>query len=608
MSALDQQVCKTRRRLTVNVLLVHLARGVLAAAILWIVVVLVERVFGLGIALRAAGIVIGGVGLAVTAAGLYRDRISPLRAAVVLDEAAGLKERISTAITCRDDADPFARATVQDAERQAARVHVPAHVRCRAPDLWPWSLAAVIAGAIIFQFMPQLDVLAGDQTAAPDQTVQRQQARQIETVLNQRMEKLRRRVANTPGLADLQDDLKELKLPDEPLMTPEDIRREAVKRIDKVADKLKQRLNDDALESLERLKRDLAKLETPQGKDPAAKLAQALASGDMQAAKAAMEQLRKSLEQAADKSDDPETKRKLEQMRKKLDNLSKQLSKLGEDKDSLKDLQNKGGLSEKQAKELMKKLAGKNAQQIARQLQKQLAQSGMTRKQIQQLARKIAQNQQVRQQLKQLARNMAQAAQACQQCQQGRQGSKQPGNSGAGLQQAMQQLSQLEMAQQMADELRARLAELDQMKKGACQGNGNCPDPTDPNRIGGQSNQYGRGYGSRIGQKRSPHQYKTQIENTRIGQGQIIGEQLFDGPQIRGRATAEARPAIEAAVRDAEDAVEREQIPRQYEQIVRTYFERLAGLMAGGGPRSKEKASDAPAAEAPEGKAGKQDD
>ncbi len=590
MSALDQQVQAARRRLATNILLERLAQGVLAAAVLWMLVVIVERVFGLGIPLRAAGLAAGVVGLVLVVVGVVRRRVSPLRAAVVLDATAGLKERVSTAVTCRDNPDPFAQAAVRDAERRVARVHVPAHVRRSAPDLWPWSLAAVVAAAVVFQFMPQLDVLANEAAPSATNTQQVKQAREIETVLNKRMESIRRQVADTPGMADLADELKQLKLPDRPLMTPEDIRREAVKRIDKVADKLKQRLDADALKALDRLKRDLAKLRTPPGDDPASKLGKALAAGDMQGAKQALAQLKKSLEQAAQESADPETKRKLEQMRKKLDELSKQLNKLGDDKQSVKDLQNKGGLSEKQAKELMKKLAGKNARQIARQLQKELAKSGLTKQQIQQLAKKIAQNMKARQQLKQLAQSMANAAQACRQCQgtqQGKQGGR--GQSSAGLQQAMQQLSQLEMAQQMAQELQARLAELDQLKQGACQGGGDNLGPQDPNQIGAQSNNLGRGYGSHVGKKRGAHKYRSQFERARMGKGQIIGEQLFNGPQIRGQATAEARQAVQAAVRDAEDAVEREQVPRQYEQVVRSYFERLAGLMGSGDRTAGEK-------------------
>jgi hypothetical protein len=54
---------------------------------------------------------------------------------------------------------------------------------------------------------------------------------------------------------------------------------------------------------------------------------------------------------------------------------------------------------------------------------------------------------------------------------------------------------------------------------------------------------------------------------------------LVEGPQVRGQATAEQLSAAQAEVRDQMDAVEREEVPRQYQRALREYFERLAGLM-----------------------------
>lgn len=55
---------------------------------------------------------------------------------------------------------------------------------------------------------------------------------------------------------------------------------------------------------------------------------------------------------------------------------------------------------------------------------------------------------------------------------------------------------------------------------------------------------------------------------------------LIDGPQIRGAASREALAAAEAEARDALDAVEREEVPRQYRKVLQEYFERLAGLVS----------------------------
>jgi hypothetical protein len=71
--------------------------------------------------------------------------------------------------------------------------------------------------------------------------------------------------------------------------------------------------------------------------------------------------------------------------------------------------------------------------------------------------------------------------------------------------------------------------------------------------------------------------------------GEIIGQMLIDAPQIKGDAAAELRDAVNSAVRDATDAVERNQIPRQYERVLKIYFERLAGLI-GEQPKTAESA------------------
>ena len=75
------------------------------------------------------------------------------------------------------------------------------------------------------------------------------------------------------------------------------------------------------------------------------------------------------------------------------------------------------------------------------------------------------------------------------------------------------------------------------------------------------------------------HQYDPTKVKSKMRGGEIIGQMLIDAPQIKGDAAAELRDAVNSAVRDATDAVERNQIPRQYERVLKVYFERLAGLI-----------------------------
>ncbi len=94
--------------------------------------------------------------------------------------------------------------------------------------------------------------------------------------------------------------------------------------------------------------------------------------------------------------------------------------------------------------------------------------------------------------------------------------------------------------------------------------------------------------------------------NVRAQGATIIGQMLVDGPQMRGQATAEARDAVSSAQRDAQDAIDRDEIPRQYQGAVQKYFEQLAGLLREGASATEKPADDGkPAAEgkpAPEDK------
>ena len=125
--------------------------------------ILVVRAFAWGVPLGHGAWIAALLALAVALIGTTLGRPSPLRAAVALDAAAGLKERLSTALAVQESRDPFARAAVQDAEKIAARVHVPSHIRRRAPDLWPWSTAVTAAALLLFWLLPPLNLFAHEQ-------------------------------------------------------------------------------------------------------------------------------------------------------------------------------------------------------------------------------------------------------------------------------------------------------------------------------------------------------------------------------------------------------------------------------------------------------------
>ena len=583
MSMLDQQVGRARRRLSNNVFLQWLSVGVLLAGGLWTLAILVVRLFALPVPL------VYGAWVAAVVAALFAliwtgvTRPSALHAAVTLDAAAGLKERLSTALLVRGLADPFARAAVNDAEKAASRLHVPAHIRHRPPALWPWSTAVVLVALILLWFMPTVDLLAKgseSESRVPRAVVEAEQ-RTIKAEFDERLNQLKELARENPDLKGVTEDLQPLELPDTPGMTPEDVRREAVKRIDAVSDKLQRELGATSENPLSEMKRRLGQLQPQGGDKSTAKLSEALAAGDLEGAKQALQSLAEQVQEAAQSASDPETQRRLAEMQEQLTRLADQVSKLSDTVQLQKELQNKAGLSEEQAKKLLDELAKMDPKQLVKELQKQLGGQGLSQQQIQQLAKKIQQNQQAKQACQKLAQSLAKAAQGAQQCNSPGGASAGASNAANALSDAASQLSDLEMSEQLAKELEARLSDLDRLRDDVCQGNcqGDYPGGRPCNRIGRQGPKAGLGLGSRIGKEKAAYQTDPTKAKTRFQGGTVIGQMLVDGPQVRGEASAEALTAAAAQVRDALDAIEREEVPRQYRKVLQEYFERLAGLV-----------------------------
>jgi len=587
MSTVERQVGQARRRLTQNVLMERACLGVLVAAGLWALTTLVARTLALDVPVWhgawAAALLAALIALIATAVA----RPTALQAAIALDSAAGLKERLSTALVLGGQPDPFVRAAVQDAEQTAGRIHVPAHIRHRAPSLWPWSAAATLAAVILVCFMPTLHLFGADRGAkegVPRAAVEAEQ-KVIKTELDDRLNKIKELTRDNPNLKDLVKDIKPLDMPQEPGVTPEDVRREAVKTIDEVCNKLRRELDATERNPLDNAKNALDRLNEQPGSAANDKLSQALAGGDLKGAQAALKDMLAQINDAAKNADDPAAKAKLEEMQAQLARLADQLSKLSDSTQIQKELQNKAGLSEEEARKLAEELSKMDPKQLEKELQKRLGDKGMSKKQAEEVAKKIQQKAQQQQQAKQqcqnLSKQLAKAAKGCQQCNNPGSGQAQAGASQAAnaLSDAMGQLSEMEMTEQLANELQAQISDLQNLRDSVCQGDMSNQPGKRSDQVGSQGPQYGLGSGSRIGKEATPFKLDPSKAKSRYDSAQITGTMFIDGPQVRGQATADELNAAEAEIHDAQDAVERNEIPRQYQKALREYFERLAGLV-----------------------------
>ena len=150
MTQLDRQIRKAQHRLWIDRTLrqLTLVGGLAAAA--FAVAVLVQRLYDLPIPLMWVGIGMGAVALVVTATWTAMTREDAAEAAARLDQAAGLKERVSSGRFCQGSGDPFATAVVADAEEIAGSIAVRQHLRLGLPRSFAASCGFVVLAAVMF--------------------------------------------------------------------------------------------------------------------------------------------------------------------------------------------------------------------------------------------------------------------------------------------------------------------------------------------------------------------------------------------------------------------------------------------------------------------------
>jgi len=108
----------------------------------------------------------------------WNRRITPMTAAMIADERAGLKERLSTAVALSDagSTSEMAQAQVRDAARHAAELQAGQVLPWRVPPQWRWLAvaSAVLAAAV---FLPDLPLFQSLQDRVDRETMKVEGAR-----------------------------------------------------------------------------------------------------------------------------------------------------------------------------------------------------------------------------------------------------------------------------------------------------------------------------------------------------------------------------------------------------------------------------------------------
>ena len=439
MTQLERQVHAARRRLGVNHWFYAISATLAVAATVFAVVVLIQRLYDLPVPLLTIAVGLGGVAFLVSIVWTRIRRADAIAAAARLDEAAGLRERISSGWYCREEDDPFAKAVVADAERAGASITVKRHIRFDVPQPLSFTVGAMVLAALMFLITPG----ALKSSEAVEQEEQSVELEQAHIAVKRQMDSIRRLAEESPAMQDFTDQLAGIdKNAGGKLERPDQIRHEAIKKIDKLEDAVKQKRASDAYQAVPQMRKMLRGLKIPEPSDGLSqKLAKALAEGDFKTAKEEVDALREQL--ATLRAD--EDKELVAKMSKQLEDLAKQLEKLAADRKLAQKLE-QSGIKKEDVERLLERLSKEDLEQIKKSLEK----SGMSQQQIEKIARQLQKSRQAGTMAKKLARGMRKGSLA-----------KNPGQMGQameGLSQAGEQLSELEQLEQEMNQLDAALA------------------------------------------------------------------------------------------------------------------------------------------------------
>ena len=556
MTMLEKQVHRAQRRLWLSRWLADLGWCLVAAAGVFVMVTVVRRAVGAEISAADGWVALGllmAAGVVATVWMVVR-RETAITAATALDEAAGLKERISSGLYCTNNPDPFAQAVYEDAQRVGGALTIRKHIGVRFPRSMAFASGTVVLAALVFWLVEPFETEASQQRLAEAERLERVELKKV--ALKQQLEQKKKQLAQTnPDIKNLEEFKSLGDLSTGKVDVPSDLVRDQMKKLDSLADAVRRKREAAENEGgMNTLKKMLRQIKTPKETDPAVgKLSSALAQGDFKAASEAIKQMQEQLAKAGDQ----QNKERTQELAKQLNQLSEKLAELG-DNQKLKDEMKKAGLSEEQAKRMLENLNKKDLDQMKKELQK----AGLDQKKAQQLAKQMQQRQSACKMCSRLGGAMAQAAQGM--------AGMQGGDSIKQLQAAADQLNNLEMMEEEMKQLQASLAELDQMKQ---QMGGQCANMDNlPQQGQGGMGGLGRGRGNIAPEEETKVSFERKREKVKTTRGRIIGQFLVDGQQVSGESKAAFTEAVAAERREASDAIKEARIPKKFQKSVTQYY------------------------------------
>jgi hypothetical protein len=486
---------------------------------------------------------IGG-GLSLVIAALIAALTGPDRteAAVALDRAFGLNERLSTALTLPEELRETSagRALIADAIRHVADLDVADRFGLSLPRrAWLPIVPVLLAGAILL--VPEWTKRGSFNAAASSTTKEdKQVVAKQSTALGKKMAE-QRKAMDKQKFAEAERLLAEVeKTANDLAKAPPAQKDKAMMALNKLTDALKDRQKQ--LGSPEQVNRQLQQLKEMASNGPADDFNKALSKGDFEKAANELKQIKEKL--ASGKMSEKD-KQALKQQIQEMSQQLQKLANLDQRKKQLEEAHKNGGLSKEQFDKEMAKLndQAKNLEKIQK-MANQLAKAG-----------------------EEMAKgDTKKAAEAL-------------GMSEQQLQKMAQELQELQS-------LEGALADLQDAKNGM---NGEGQDGMNQfgdgfNQLGQNGNRRNRGDGAGnrgIGDGARPEAPdNTASYNTRSKNQYTKGAAVIEGTappttQSKGFSTISIQGEVDPVVGSAADALTNQKVPKSVEKHIRGYFDQI---------------------------------
>lgn len=545
MTEINKVLRKATGRLMIERLLRGLVLCLLVASCAVVGARLGERFLAYTLDWRLAWIIACSAGVVAAVVWTLVTRQSRLAVARVVDERAGLKEAISTALCVESSEDAWSRAARDHAQEVSRRVVLRDVVPVRAPRGW---FAPLVLLGVFFALglVPQSDLL-GLTAEREKQAEQKKEVLQAEAQSKEAEEIL----AKVDSLLDVNDGAgaEEPLVPEAPeLSDPMEIRRDAMAKLTSAQERLDQMQNGAEAKGLEALREKMAMLKQP-GPGPLESLSKALQNGEFGEAQKQLNELTEKLSKGELSEQDKKT------LEKQLQDLAEQLEKLAEEQGALE----------------------KKLQQMG--LDPKLAQSP------QQLQQAIEQAMHLTPEQKEMLKSMCQSASQCQSmCQSLASACSSASAGGMSESERMAQMAQLadklgEIDEQALKQALAQLsqqqiqAQLDKLSQcmGQCEG-GSLASLNPGNSPGGKKAGWGKGNNTATPQTENFNTDKRKLADSKSDTNIMLGSEYVQDGQIRGESRAEFAEAVRAASVSASEEIDNNQIPREFHEAIKKYF------------------------------------